>query len=336
MKRKDFLRGTGIAGLSFLLPGSQKRLNASKLLTNGSDCVLIPRETAGPFPLDLTENNYYLRQDVRETEDGIQLNLRMKIIGLENCLPMENVRVNIWHCNADGLYSGYGGNNNPGQEGLTYLRGYQFTNANGEVDFITILPGWYNGRICHIHFQVYVSSSYSAISQLTFPIDFKNQKYLERSDLYPKGEDPLSFAQDNIFADGHDYQLASLEDNPNTGGLSSYLEVTVQGSGITTSTGHIEKQTEKVFELGQNYPNPYVDETTIPIRLKQAAELRLTLWSLDGKELGTLMEGTHAAGAFEIKFRPSNLGFEVGNYLYQLEAKTEDGVFRKPMMMTSL
>ncbi|MEZ4687486.1 MAG: hypothetical protein R3B47_15900 [Bacteroidia bacterium] len=99
---------------------------------------------------------------------------------------MQSVRVNIWHCNKDGLYSGYDGNNNPGQAGLTYLRGYQMTDANGEVEFITILPGWYNGRICHIHFQVYVSSSYAAISQLTFPIADKNAIYQANSTLYTK------------------------------------------------------------------------------------------------------------------------------------------------------
>ena len=112
----------------------------------------------------------FFRQDVREDEEGVQLNLRMKILGTDNCGPLPNVRVNIWHCSKDGWYSGYDGNNNPGQDGLTYLRGYQITDANGEVEFITILPGWYTGRICHIHFQVYVNSAYAAISQLTFPI----------------------------------------------------------------------------------------------------------------------------------------------------------------------
>ena len=60
---------------------------------------------------------------------------------------MQNVRVNIWHCDKDGLYSGYNT-----ETSLTYLRGYQFTDANGEVEFITIFPGLYTGRTCHIHF----------------------------------------------------------------------------------------------------------------------------------------------------------------------------------------
>src|SRR5690606_34097737 len=110
----------------------------------------------------------------------------------------------------DGLYSGYSQSNNPGQAGLTYLRGYQYTDANGEVDFLTIFPGWYIGRICHIHFQVHVSSSYSAISQLTFPIAAKNALYAAHAGIYTKGADPLTYSSDNIFSDGYQYQLATL------------------------------------------------------------------------------------------------------------------------------
>ena len=60
-------------------------------------CVLISSETAGPFPLDLTENQTFFRQDVRESEQGVKLNLKLKIFGLNNCEPMRNLRVNIWH-----------------------------------------------------------------------------------------------------------------------------------------------------------------------------------------------------------------------------------------------
>lgn len=48
------------------------------------------------------------------------------------------------------------------------MRGYQYTDVNGEVEFLTVFPGWYNGRVCHIHFQVFVSSAYSVVSQLGF------------------------------------------------------------------------------------------------------------------------------------------------------------------------
>jgi hypothetical protein len=135
-----------------------------------------------------------------------------KNFGLDNCEPMQNVRVHIWHCDKDGLYSGY-----QTQQGLTYLRGWQMADANGEVEFITILPGWYPGRVCHIHFQVYVSSMYAAISQLTYDVETKNEIYAANPEFYTKGADPILPSQDDVFADGYDYQIAGLTPNDNTG-----------------------------------------------------------------------------------------------------------------------
>ena len=333
MNRKDFLKGVGLTGVSLALPASRFGSCAKKAMIPNDICTLIPSETAGPFPLDLTENQTFFRQDIRETEEGIQLNLRLKIVGVDNCEPMQNVRVNIWHCDKDGVYSGYNTGNNQGDPNGTQLRGYQFTDANGEVEFVTIFPGWYNGRICHIHFQVYVSSTYSAISQLTFPIDIKNALYANNPNIYTKGADPLSFAQDNIFADGHDYQLASLEEDTNTGAYSSYMEIAVQGSG-TTSIGHIEKETLKVFELGQNYPNPYKHSTVIPVNLLQSSDISLELWSLSGQKIASIFKKENAIGNIEIEFDPVKFGLASGNYVYQFVAKNNNGIYRLPKMMT--
>jgi protocatechuate 3,4-dioxygenase beta subunit len=136
MKRKEFLKSIGLAGAAVVLPfESAKKIQ--NLKKNGGrlppNCVLIPSETAGPFPLDLSENAYFFRQDVREDRTGVPLNLKLKIIGLSNCAPMPNVRVNIWSCDKDGNYSGYAN-----QSGLKYLRGYQIADVHGEVNFTTI------------------------------------------------------------------------------------------------------------------------------------------------------------------------------------------------------
>ncbi|MBK9248768.1 MAG: hypothetical protein IPM69_11785 [Ignavibacteria bacterium] len=293
----------------------------------------MPSETAGPFPLDLSENTFYLRQDVRETQPGVQLNIKLKIVGTDNCLPMRNARVNIWHCSKDGLYSGYGGNNNPGQEGLTYCRGYQMTDANGEVSFITVFPGWYPGRVCHIHFQVHVSTSYSAVSQLAFDHATTNALYLANPSLYPKGADPLSPQTDNIFADGYVYQVATLTPNA-SGAYDSYLEVAVQGSG-TVGIGNEEKETAKQFIVEQNYPNPYITKTSIPFTLMNQSDVTIGIWSFDGKNVATIPLGDLSTGSHTTEINVKELGLAIGSYLYQVEVTNSNGIFKKVMMMSS-
>lgn len=335
MNRKEFLSGLGIAGFGSLVSGkvlfSKTTASPAELPVN---CPLIPTETAGPFPLDLTENDTFFRQDVREDRTGVQLNLRLKIIGASNCEPMPNVRVNIWHCDKDGLYSGYSQNNNPGQAGLTYLRGYQIADASGEVEFITILPGWYTGRICHIHFQVYVSSSYSAISQLTFDTATKNAIYTANAGLYTKGIDPLSYNNDNIFSDGYEYQVATLTPNADTGAYDSYLEVTVQGEGVV-GLGHLEKETAKQFNLGQNYPNPYVAATTIPYELKHQSSIIFSLFDLSGKKIYSFTEQNKHAGSYQLELNMEKLGIPSGSYVYQMEVRNANGTYHLCKMMTA-
>ncbi|MCB0792216.1 MAG: T9SS type A sorting domain-containing protein [Flavobacteriales bacterium] len=329
MNKREFLKTGGLLGVASLLP-------TGRLFASGAagSCVLIPTETAGPFPLDLTANTFYFRQDVREDRTGAPLRLRLRILGDQNCGAMENLRVNIWHCDADGVYSGYT-NQNGGVDttGLTFLRGYQITDANGDVEFLTIFPGWYPGRVCHIHFQVYVNSNYSAISQLTFPITEKQAVYTDNPTLYPAGTDPLTPSQDGIFSDGYQYQEATLTFNSLTQEYESYLEVTVQGTGVPT--GLQEVRNAEQFSVGQNQPNPFTDRTVIPIVLKQTGDLTLDLYDLNGRRVARIVREGLAAGEHVIAIAPDALGISPGSYAYQVEVRNANGVFRQVKLMTA-
>ncbi len=330
--RRNFLKLTGLSGAASLIPINM----FSEEMEQHASCTLIPIETAGPFPLDLTANTFYFRKDIKETKTGVPLNLKLKIIGANNCGAMQNVRINIWHCDKDGLYSGYSQSNNPGQAGLTYLRGYQFTDANGFAEFTTIFPGWYTGRICHIHFQVYVSSSYAAISQLSFDIAKKQAIYAANPTIYPNGADPTTLSSDNVFSDGYTYQIATLTDNTTTGGYDAYLEVTLKGSGTVTGLGNLEKENAKNFTLGQNFPNPYTTETSIPFQLIQPSDVILDLYDLQGKKMATISNNNLTAGEHTILLDMKSLGLPIGNYIYQLEVKNANGLYRDCKMMTAL
>ncbi len=340
MERKQFLRGLGLAGAASLIPFKRVLADVGNAEQKPTACTLIPSETAGPFPLDLTENTYYFRQDVQEDRTGAPLKVRLKILGKENCAPMTNVRVNIWHCDKDGVYSGYETAMNPGGTADTkWLRGYQMTDANGIVEFNTIFPGWYSGRICHIHFKVTVSSSYSAVSQLTFDIAGKNALYAAYPSLYTKGADPMTIAQDNIFSDGVAYQLASLEQDTSTGDWTTYLEVTVAGTGTGgtgTGIGHIEKENAKQFSLGQNYPNPHRGSTTIPFSIvKAASKVKFEIFDLAGRKIKELPQGVLGVGDYTTTVDLSALNITQGNYIYQIQVENSDGIYRDCKMMTA-
>ena len=92
-------------------------------------------------------------------------------------------RRRIWHCDAEGLYSGFesasmGG---PGGSGPTdddtFLRGVQVTNAKGIVEFLTVYPGWYGGRSVHIHAKVHVDSATALTTQMYFDEDVTDAVY---------------------------------------------------------------------------------------------------------------------------------------------------------------
>ena len=128
-------------------------------------CVLTPEQTEGPFylPLEL------IRQDITEGKPGLPLRLRIAVADINACTMLADAAVDIWHCDAQGYYSGVeanpGGNASQsaeagaGSEAGTFLRGIQLTNADGIAEFQTIYPGWYAGRTVHIHMKVHVGGT---------------------------------------------------------------------------------------------------------------------------------------------------------------------------------
>ena len=316
MKRGHFLKSLGSLSLLPFVP----KLHAQSPPGGGSNCLLVPSETAGPFPLDLTANEYFFRQDIREDRVGVQMRQKVRIIGADNCQPMPGVRVNIWHCDRDGNYSGYNS-----EYGLTYCRGYQITDENGECEFITIVPGWYPGRVTHMHFQVHVSTQYSAVSQWTWPHAAVVDAVQTHAELYPEGPDPLTPEQDFAFNDGYDLQLASLEWDAAYGEYVSEYEATVEGEG-TVGIGYEERRTAEVMALGANYPNPFSASTALPLELLQPAAVHVTVFDLNGKRVWERDFGQLTAGAHSF-----DLGADLPNgpqsYAVQVVSTTGTGRF---------
>ncbi len=131
-------------------------------------CRMTPRMVEGPFYFHPT----LVRQDITEGRPGVPLRLEIQVTDGATCRPIEAARVDVWHCDATGQYSGYDRQGDDGSistKGETFLRGSQMTDAAGAATFKTIFPGWYRGRTTHIHFKVLLDAKSMLTGQMYFP-----------------------------------------------------------------------------------------------------------------------------------------------------------------------
>jgi len=339
MERKDFLKLTGLASAAALFRGVPVA-RAMPAPTDVNTCTLVPQETAGPYPLDLHTNAAMIRQDIRESQQGAYYTFKVRIIDVNTCQGVPNARVDVWHCNYQGNYSGYNtnsghGNGNVNAVGQTWLRGIQLTDADGWVTFVSVFPGWYTSRVWHIHFQVYLNSVSVATSQFTVPVAKKNQILSTVSPYSTYGADPQSLSSDNIFSDGYSLQMATLEDDGATGGYISEYTAAVNTQGITGLL-KLEPETGGQFKLMQNYPNPFTTKTTVPFSLTNAAAVRLSIWDIAGRKAGDIALGRLAAGSHEVTVDLAALGLVTGDYYYDLLVENEHGRYHQAKRMTAL
>lgn len=132
--------------------------------------------TALPLTAQATEGPYYfdagkLRADITEGLSGVPLDIRFAVMDSSGA-PVPNARVDVWHCNAAGIYSGYAGQGdrrNTSTVGATFLRGTLTTGADGLAVFHSVYPGWYEGRTTHIHFKVLSGTRTLLTSQFFLP-----------------------------------------------------------------------------------------------------------------------------------------------------------------------
>lgn len=209
--------------------------------TTTSSCSVIPEETAGPYPGDGSNSNGsgvanalalsgIVRADIRSsigtasgTAGGVPLTLTLKLVNTSSsCADLSGYAIYLWHCDREGRYSLYSSsiiNEN-------YLRGVQSTGSDGTVTFTTIFPGCYDGRMPHMHFEVYRTASTATsyankikTSQIAFPTDVCTTVYTNASGYASSltNFNRISFATDNVFSDGYTTQLATLSGSVSAG-----------------------------------------------------------------------------------------------------------------------
>lgn len=211
-------------------------------------CSVVPEETAGPYPADgsTASNATYnvlalsgiVRSDIRSSigsstpVGGVPLTISITLTNTRaSCAPLEGYGIYLWHCTQDGNYSVYSSNNIADN----YLRGVQATDASGTVVFTTIVPGCYAGRMPHMHLEVYptLASANNArnkvkTTQLAFPTALLSSIYSSNAGYSASVRNlaSITFATDNVFSDGTDLEMTTMQANSN-GGYSASITISI-------------------------------------------------------------------------------------------------------------
>lgn len=209
-------------------------------------CAASPAETIGPYFVEegLDRSDITVDPSDGSTQTGVPLRLDLSVLRTDaDCAPAAGVQIDVWHCNALGVYSDEAAN---GTSGKKFLRGFQTTDTNGAVSFTTVYPGWYSGRTIHVHFRVRAfdgaATTFDFVSQLYFD-DAVSDQVMATAPYDSRGARNTTNATDSIFngsdanGDGNDLLLVLTDDGD--GGWVGTFSIGVTGlpsTGTTTTT----------------------------------------------------------------------------------------------------
>ena len=230
LRRRDAFVAMGTLGLGGVLGATRLGSATADAEAAAASCVLTPEVTEGPYWIE----NGLTRHDIRAGRPGLPLEIVFTVENAKTCTPIANADVEIWHCDAAGVYSGYeslsqgangttpgappagappsgtpptappsgggapGGHQTPTDD-KRYLRGHQRSDADGKVSFLTVFPGWYRGRTPHVHLKVHVGGSVVHTGQVFFNEAVTAAVY-KRAPYKSHGQPDTSHAADTIFA----------------------------------------------------------------------------------------------------------------------------------------
>jgi len=241
LTRRDALKLLGVGSAAFLTACAAPDQSGTPVPPAGStqvssatnaalDCVVRPELTIGPYFVDGQLNRPDIRSDPSDgsVKEGVPLTININISDVSNnsCTPLEGAQVDMWHCDAQGVYSGVSdqGFDTTGQQ---FLRGYQLTDGTGKIQFLTIYPGWYSGRAVHIHFTIRTTaadgSDYQFTSQFFFDDTLTDQVHAQEP-YASKGQRDTRNSSDNIFMGGGEQLVLNLQGD-NTSGYTAAMNV---------------------------------------------------------------------------------------------------------------
>jgi len=183
LSRREVMVLLGVTGAAYLI-GGRLAVTQTIAATPRPLCIVRPEQTEGPYFVDERLHRSDIRSDPADGRIrlGTPFALTFQVMHLRRggCQPLQNAQVDIWHCDAAGVYSDV---QDPGFNtvGKKFLRGYQMTDGGGEAHFMTIYPGWYPIRTVHIHFKIRTAlvsgKRFEFTSQLYFPDELTDRTH---------------------------------------------------------------------------------------------------------------------------------------------------------------
>jgi protocatechuate 3,4-dioxygenase beta subunit len=227
LDRRSLLRALAASPLAMALPVAVQAEVAAAGLISSDVCMLQKEVTEGPFYLDPK----LVRSDIAEGKPGLPMQLRLQVVTAD-CTPVVGARVDVWHCDALGVYSGVrnlgGGADTQGE---TFLRGTQATDSMGVATFQTVFPGWYRGRTTHIHYKVFLDERTLLTSQIFFD-EAVNAAIYEDNEAYARDEDrDMLNAQDRIAQQAGEGAYARVRMTEPDGHMEAALVVGISPDG---------------------------------------------------------------------------------------------------------
>jgi protocatechuate 3,4-dioxygenase beta subunit len=241
---------------------------AWRAMPSNPACVLTSEQEEGPYYVDYNK----ARQDITEGKPGVPLRLQVALVHAKHCTPLPNAALDIWHCDATGIYSGFTANRGGGpggpdgfrgrppgpppdgfgppppgmghhgaQDETRFLRGIQSTDTAGMAEFTTIYPGWYQGRAIHIHLKVHAGGHVAHTGQLFFPEELteriaKLQPYATHADIHRTTQD-----EDHVFEEEHGASgmltLSRIEAKSDSAGFIAKVTLAVDPEATPSPVG---------------------------------------------------------------------------------------------------
>src|SRR3977135_161658 len=195
ISRRDSLLAAGGLIAAALIPEASAAAGSgpAAVASGAISCVLTPELTEGPYYVPSEKE----RRNITEGKPGTPLDLRLTVVDASTCKPIKSAVVDIWHADALGVDSGAVASN----PGTNFMRGVQKTDSTGLARFLSVYPGWYQGRAVHIHVKVHLGGTVVHTGQFFFNDALTDAVY-KLSPYTARGSRDTRNAADSIYRNG--------------------------------------------------------------------------------------------------------------------------------------